>query len=111
MKIIFFIIISHFFLGVSLAQDFQYPYNAFDERDPMRPLVNDRGEIIIRADKEIGDFFLQGIIYSDEGSVVIINGQTFRQGDTFEGYKIKKIEEKGVFIEKKGKEHYLKWEE
>lgn len=93
-----------------LAYAFEYPYNSKRDRDPMDSLVNEMGKILI---KEKGDFTglsLQGILYSKNGSEVVINGEIYKQGDLIEGHSIKKIEEYKVLLEKDGKEFILKWE-
>ena len=111
MKRIIIVIIFNLFIFLAAAEDYDYPYRNVVERDPLRSLVNEDGKILIREDREVGDLFLQGIIDSPEGSVVIINNEMFHEGDVFEKYKIKKIKGKGVIIEKGGKEYFLKWEE
>ena len=111
-RLIFFLILNIFVFSLR-AEEFKYPYNALTERDPLRPLISERGKILIRDknDMDISDLFLQGVIYSPRGSMAIINDEMFVEGDMYGVYKIKRIEAKGVFLEKKGKEFYLKWEE
>ena len=107
------ILVFLFFFGTIVffapAKDYKYPYSALKERDPFRPLVNERGDILIREKKGIGDFALQGIMYSPRGSQVIINNEVFQEGDTVAGYKIKKIDAYKVIFEKNGEEFVLKW--
>jgi len=91
------------------AKDYKYPYSSFKERDPFRPPVNERGEILIKEKKGMGDFVLQGIMYSPKESQVIINNEVFKEGDTVEGYRIKKIDAYKVIFEKNGEEFVLKW--
>jgi len=110
MKVLFLLIVFYLFPFLCLSQEHKYPYNSFRERDPLRPLVNDRGEILIKEKKGVGDFFLQGIIYYPEGNRAIINNQIFIVGDAIEGYRIKKIDAYRVILEKEGKEFILKWE-
>ena len=77
----------------------------------MRPLIDKEGNILIKEKKEGSSFVLQGIIYSPQGSVAIINNELLHEGDTLMGqFKVKKIESKGVVLEKEGKEYFLKWE-
>ncbi|MCP4653385.1 MAG: general secretion pathway protein GspB [Candidatus Omnitrophica bacterium] len=100
-----------FFLVISfVAGAFDYPHTTLSSRDPFYPLINEKGEITIREEKGIGDIMLQGIIYLPEGSSVIIDNRMFGEGDSFEKYKIKKIEERGIILENDGKEYFLKWE-
>lgn len=107
------LVMPFFMIGVVLAAgDFQYSYSPVTDRDPLYPLINEKGEITIRENKELGDIFLQGILYSQgQDSIVIINKEIFHEGDNFEGYKIKKIQSNGIFLEKEQEEYFLKWEE
>ena len=89
---------------------YQYPYGMVTDRDPMYPLINERGEILIKKEKGIGDILLQGIVFSGDESYVIINREFLRTGDQFEGYRIMDIEQFGIYLEKDGEVHYLKWE-
>jgi hypothetical protein len=91
--------------------EFKYPYRALTDRDPMYPLVNERGEILIKEKKVVGDLIIQGIIYSPPESVVVINNEMYQEGDDFEEYKIKKIEPNGIIFQKNSEEYFLKWEE
>lgn len=92
------------------AQEYQYPYTSFSERDPLRPLVNDSGRLLIRETGQFGGFALQGIMYSSQGGSAVINNEICVEGDTLAGYTIKKIEEYQVILEKGEEEFILKWE-
>lgn len=101
-------------ISITAADDFKYPFNPLIDRDPLSPLVNERGEIIIKEkikSVEIDNVILQGIIYSQEESIAIINNEMFQEGDSIGDYKIKKITSNGVFLDKNGEEYFLKWEE
>ena len=110
-------VISVLFLGLisftmsfpASAKSYKYPYSAFKDRDPFRPLVNERGEILIRVKRKLGNFLLQGILYAPRGSKVIINNEIFKQGDVVAGYKIKKIDAYKVTLEKGKRKFILKW--
>jgi len=93
-----------------LAQGFEYPYNSKKDRDPMNPLINERGQILILEKKESSDFLLQGIMYSEDGSKAVINNEIYSEGEVVDGHIIKKIGEYKVLLEKEGKEFILKWE-
>ena len=99
-----------FFAGTLWAQDkYIYPYTASD-RDPMQPLINERGEIVIKVETSgVTDIVLQGIMFSEIESTVIINNEIYRQGDTIGNKKLIKIEPNGVIIESEGKEYFLNW--
>lgn len=106
----FWAIFFSLFSFLCVAQGYDYPYNSFSDRDPLKPLISETGQILIRDRKEVGDFLLQGILHSSEGSQAIMNGEIFNEGDVVEGYKIKKIEGATVVLEKDDKEYVLKWE-
>lgn len=113
MRIFVFVVLFTAVIFGVVAQNSDYPYSPITDRDPLYSLINEKGEINVREDNtEIGDIFLQGIIYSPGGgSMVIINKEMFNEGDNFEGYIIKKIEPNGIFLEKGEEEYFLKWEE
>jgi len=104
------ILASIFIVSSSYPQSYKYPYSSFKERDPFKPLVNENGQILIKERRHLGDFLLQGIIYSPGGSQVVINNEVYKEGDNVEGYKIKRIDAYRVIFEKNGEEFILKWE-
>ncbi len=100
------------------ADDYQYPYSAAQERDPLNPWVNDKGELLLKEEVAVNTntnntaeptVNLQGIMFSNGGSTVIINNEIYREGDYVGKSRIKKIEQNGVVIEGNGKEYFLKW--
>lgn len=108
--LILFIICGAF---ITAADDFKYPFDPLIDRDPLSPLINERGDIIVREkipNVEIENIILQGIIYSQEGSIAIINNEMFYEGSNMGDYKIKKITSNGVFLDKSGEEYFIKWE-
>ncbi len=108
MKKFIFILIFIFIFILTKAEKFKYPYRSFYNRDPLKPLIDEQGKIVI-SEKRRG-FILQGIVYRGEFNSVIINNTLYKEGDIIEGFKIKKIKENKVILEKKGKEFILKWE-
>ena len=91
------------------AESFQYPYTP-GERDPFTPLVNDRGDVVIREEAGISDIVLQGIMYSPGSSTVVINNDIFHEGDFIGKHKLKKIKPNGVIMISGGEEYFIKWE-
>jgi len=88
-----------------------YPYDPAKDRDPMRPLINERGQFLLQEDSnEARDIFLQGIMYSEKNSQAVINNELVGAGDSIAGYTVKKIDAKTVVLEKNGKVHVIKWE-
>lgn len=109
-KAIAVIILNLAVLGTCSAKSYEYPYDAADERDPLRPLINERGQLLLQAEKSAGDLILQGILYSDRGSQVFINNELFKEGQIVEGYTIIEIKANIVILEKDSKCIELKWE-
>ena len=89
---------------------YEYPYSTFNNRDIMKPLIDSRGQILIKEDSDIGNFVLQGIMNYPDGSRAVINGEIVAKGDVFQGYSVKNIEKDKVVLEKDGKDFILKWE-
>ncbi|RKY38454.1 MAG: hypothetical protein DRP76_04455 [Candidatus Omnitrophota bacterium] len=102
------LIFAFFSFILGKTEGFDYPYRSFYNRDPLKPLVNKEGRIVI-TDKRRG-FLLQGIIYTDSYQAVI-NNNLYRENDVIQGYRIKKIEKDKVVLEKGGEKFILKWEE
>ncbi len=101
-------------LGISfLAQGQEEKGYSFspDKRDPFSPLISRGGYILIPKEIDIAGLNLKGIIYSDGGSVAVINNEILKAGDKIGEYRIARIEEKLVVLEKGGKEFTLKLEE
>lgn len=92
------------------SHDYVYPYRMLKDRDPFASLVSERGDILVRDKREMGEFLLQGIIYTPPESKVIINNEMFSEGDSVSEYTIKKIEPYRVIFDKDGEESILKWE-
>lgn len=112
-KTVFLVMILFFLLANSFAQE-HYPYKTSENRDPLNPLVNEKGELITRArikSKDAG-FNLEGIIFDDNAqrSVAVIDGQIYSQKDIVGDYSIKDISKDQVILEKEGKEKILKLE-
>jgi hypothetical protein len=110
MKKFIFVFFMVLFCRLGLAENSHYPFDADKERDPLRSLVSERGQTLIKEDKEVGDFSLQGILYSEKNSQAIINNQICSVGDVVDGYKVKTITASQVILDKNGLEFTLKWE-
>lgn len=97
-------------IPLTLCGQNNYPYT-ISERDPMSPLINEQGEILLKTEThEELTIVLQGIMFSQNESTVIINDEIYRQGDYVGKNFIKKIEPNGVLVENEDKEYFLKWE-
>ncbi len=81
------------------------------DRDPFEPLISRNGLILISRKTDVTNMALSGIIYSEGESVVIINNEVVKVGDSIGEYKVLIIGEKSVILEKDGQEFTLNLEE
>ena len=72
-------------------------YDAVFRRDPMRPLVDTQGNMVTTVGFQ-GGLSVQGIIWSDERPLAVIDDELFAQGDTVGPYTIEKIQSDGVTV-------------
>jgi len=82
-----------------------------DNRDPFNPLISKGGLILIPQEIEVSGLNLGGIIYSEDGSIAIINNEVMREGDSLGDYTVFKIEDKKVILRTGREEFILKLEE
>lgn len=94
-----------------LGYSYDYPYSQDSSRDPLSPLISSQGEVLIREDQAVSDLVLQGILYAEEKSSVIINSEVYNKGDLVQGYIIKDIAINQVILEKNNESFTLQWEE
>ena len=71
--------------------------DAVFRRDPLRPLVDAQGQLISSAGMS-GGLSVQGIIWSDERPLAVIDDELFAQGDTVGPYTIVQIRADGVTV-------------
>ena len=74
-------------------------YEAVFRRDPMRPLVDSRGELVTSTGLQ-GGLAVQGIIWSADRPLVVIDDELFGKGDTIGTYTIVKIRSDGVIAQR-----------
>lgn len=77
------------------------PYDAVFRRDPMRALVNERGELVTSVGLQSG-FAVQGIIWSTERPLVIVDDELFAPGASVGPYAILQIQPDGVVVKREG---------
>ena len=94
------------YLGVayfSLAFADEFRYDSHDQRDPFTAPGEE-----IAAGGQVGhsQLRLEGVVVDEKGtSYVIVNSEIVRQGDTFQGFLLKKVEPNQATFEKEG-EHF-----
>lgn len=109
--IVLFSLILLCFLGpMAWTQESSYPFNLKD-RDPMMPLVDNNGGILIAKEINADGLSLKGIIYSETRPMAIINDEVLVKGDKLGDYTIIAITETSVSLQKDDKGFVLKLEE
>ncbi|MFO8053289.1 MAG: general secretion pathway protein GspB [Candidatus Omnitrophota bacterium] len=92
--------------SLSFADNMDYSYSN-SQRNPFHPLVDPYGKILIPKKIDVDNLSLEGIIYSKNDPVVAINGEILGEGQQIGEFRILKIEEKKVILEKDNKKHSL----
>ena len=70
-------------------------YDVVFRRDPMRPLVDSQGRVVASAISG-GGLSVQGIIWSEEHPLAIIDDELYKQGDVVGIYTIVEIQQDGL---------------
>ena len=89
-------------LGRSLAvsDTFSGQVNSYDvvfRRDPMQPLLNKDGDLIASSGMR-GGLSVQGIIWSDEHPLVVVDNELFGVGAEVGPYLIAQIQQSGIIV-------------
>ena len=92
------VVISSVFFSLAFAQEFRY--DSHGKRDPF---VSPTQVLTTGTQVSAGELRLEGVIVDPVGSsYAIVNGQIVREGDTLEGFLIKKVQANQVVFEKAG---------
>ena len=75
------------------------PYDVVFRRDPMQPLVNEQGELMSSSGLSSG-YAVQGIIWSDERPLVVIDDELYPAGATVGPYVIVQVLPDGVMAQR-----------
>ncbi len=74
------------------------PYNAVFRRDPMQPLVDERGQWI--SSSGFGSrLSVQGIIWSDQQPFAVVDDELYASGATVGPYTIIEIQKLGIVVQ------------
>jgi len=76
----------------------QEKYEVAFRRDPLRPLVDAQGNLLSSAGLHDG-LWVQGIIWSPERPLAVIEGELFGPGDTLDQYTILEVRQDGVLVQ------------
>ena len=98
-------------LGQSLAVSatFSEQMNGYDvvfRRDPMQPLLNKDGDLIASSGMR-GGLSVQGIIWSDEHPLAVVDNELFSVGATVGPYLIAQIQQAGVVVIRGNRELFI----
>ena len=80
-------------------------YDAVFRRDPMRALVDSQGRLVTSAGLH-GGFSVEGIIWSPDRPLAVIDDELFAKGDSVGPYTIRQIRQDGVVVQR-GKDYLL----
>ena len=82
------------------------PYEAVFRRDPLQPIVDDRGELSSSIGLHSG-YLVQGIIWSDAHPLVVIDDELFTQGDAVGPYTILRIAPDGITVQRAAEQLFI----
>jgi len=74
-------------------------YDVVFRRDPMRPLVDAQGRLVTSAGLH-GGLSVEGIIWSSDRPLAVIDDELFAKGDTVGPYTIMQIRQDGVVVKR-----------
>lgn len=97
-QIIFMVSLAFALCEFSVAFAEEFSYDNHGKRDPfVAPNQSVVGQI------GTGELKLEGVIVDQKGgSYAVVNGEIVREGDTFQGYKLNKVESNQATFEKDG---------
>lgn len=79
------------------------PYDAVFRRNPMQPLIDEAGDVISSVGMS-GGLFVQGIIWSPEQPLAVVDDRLLGPGETVGPYTIVAIEPDAVIVARDGEE-------
>jgi len=107
---IWLLLVLTFNFGLVQAKE-PFTYEDKGRRDPLRPLVDNKGRYLLSAELHYssGELDLFGILWDPRGdSSALINNEVVKVGESISGFIIKDITEDSVTVSKDGKEHLIK---
>lgn len=81
-------------------------YQAVFRRDPMRPLINQHGDLVSSTGLQQG-LLVQGIIWSEENPLAVIDDELFKEGDAVGPYTIVEIQTEGLIAQHGGEPMFI----
>ena len=74
-------------------------YDVVFHRDPLQALVDQQGTVVTSLGLS-GGLTAQGIIWSDEHPLVVVDDELFKEGDQVGPYKVLKIRKDSVVVQR-----------
>ena len=81
-------------------------YDVVFRRDPMRPLLNKEGDLVSSSGMS-GGLSVQGIIWSDEHPLAVVDNELFGVGAVVGPYTITQIQQAGVVATRNGRDMFI----
>ena len=92
------LVLLFFALKITSVFGEEIRYDSQGRRDPFIPLVGPDGRVV-RNTLDISDFKIEGVIFDPNGgSVVLIDGQFYKEGDNINGLNIISIMKDRVIL-------------
>lgn len=82
------------------------PYDAVFRRNPMTPLLDGTGQLISSVGLHDG-LAVQGIIWSDDHPLVVVDDELYAEGAVVGPYRIKQIRPYRILVERGGQEQFI----
>lgn len=76
-------------------------YDVVFRRDPMRPLINDHGDLATSSGLH-GGLSVEGVIWSDARPLAVIDDELVAQGAVVGPYTVLQIQPDGVVVQRQG---------
>ena len=89
----------------ALAEE-RTPYDVAFRRDPMRPIIDAQGHLISSAGLR-GGLSAQGILWSADHPLAVVDDELFTEGETVGPYTILEIRTDGVIVQRGGDDQRL----
>ena len=93
----------------SYAAEERFIYDSKNKRDPFIPLIGKGMRFLVPQEaKSIENIILEGIVFDPEqGSLAIINGEVFKEGDSIGGLILSEVTKKSVVLTKDEKDYTI----
>ena len=81
-------------------------YDAFFRRDPMRAIIDERGELV-SASALHGGLSVQGVIWSEQRPLAVVDDELVAVGDVLGPYTVLDIQSGGLMVQRDAQELFI----